>query len=1409
MEETTATAAVAENAQVLGEDGKPLSAKALKKKLEKEEKERKKRETAERLAAEKAARDANVDDFSAGKYGELPLNQSQTRSGRIRTKIEALSEAMVDQSVLISARVQKSMPTGAKLCFLMLRQQHSTVQAVVAQDATHVSKPMLRFCIDIPTESLVLVEGVVTKPKEPVKSCTVSLVEIKVRSIHVVSKTMERLPFSLDDATRPKEEFEKDPTLVKVLMDTRLDNRVIDLRTVTSQAIFRMQSGVCQLFREFLNDKGFIEIHTPKMIDAASEGGSNVFRLQYFNRNAYLAQSPQLYKQMAICADMERVYEIGPVFRAENSFTHRHMTEFVGLDMEMAFEEHYHEVVDILGELFVHIFKGLEARFPSEIACVKRQFPFEDFTYLPKTLRLEYKDGIRMLREAGVEIGDYDDLTTPQEVKLGQLVREQYKTDFYILDKFPLAVRPFYTMPDPLKPGYSNSYDFFMRGEEIMSGAQRVHDAVLLEQRAREHEVDISTIQAYLDAFKFGAPPHAGGGVGLERVVMLYLKLGNIRRTSLFPRDPKRLVNAVNLNLCVCLQNKTRMFVARKKKAQGGVAAGAGTTRPRLRTRDTNLSDEEDGGDNDSAHSAAGPQRDPKLLRPTKLAASVAAPGSTISGTSNSASGGMRASAAVATAVMSFGEELALEDATTWAPPAKGKKAARSKAMRTDERAEAAARRRGDGNGDGDASGQRGDDDNPYSAENLRKLVQSQRALPSQFAAADGGSARSGGDGDGEDEGDSAQIVSTAVAAPASGSALPNETRILDATEIYAMKKLRDARRLRQSRTGADDDDGDDSDEDNAPREDDGFIPLEDGGDSSLRHRRQQKMESRLVTEDEEVEVEEAFEAHEGPRIMFSGAKTKDDERAERKKAIEAHLKSTYNNDVEDEDGTAAIAEDEDEELQEWHDDRVRNATIFGRRRRKQTSDDDEEEEYDEFAMPTSVPLKSAAEVLESLSGTLKSLTAEHDAAVAAQLQTEKAAESSLQQAKTLEVELQGPVSARYAYYQELNSICASLADLLDAKVPLFETVAEEFISAVKSVHESSREVMWEEIASQARGVDGFGRVVESSATISGEADFSDFSEKTFYAGGSVLRAYNETVADVAVKKSLLLSDVSDEYKDIRQILSVFSKWKSTYSNDFSRSFAALTVHQAIAPFVKIQITDWDPFAENAYKMEETDWHSILTETVEFDDESSADSSETALICLVVRKSVFAHVKALLPFVDFFSPSAVRRCIQVLYTLEEYSNRKSVAYKKLLDTLVASADKTITEMTKRYPANSTQYTAGISGISAVGREVVFWHAFKLLQNLIGLKGIVPKDMLQPLTVGRLVKDYMLPYLKGAMAQSFDILKYEMMMGRIPKEWWAGAAGGELGQQLRWYAVNVAGSGERGLLDRVSVLLAQL
>ena len=344
----------------------------------------------------------------------------------------------------------------------------------------------------------------------------------------------------IEDAMRPEEE-DPEGLHIKVNQDTRLDNRILDLRTPTNQAIFRLEAGVCHLFREALRAQNFTEVMTPKLISAASEGGANVFGMKYFDKDAFLAQSPQLYKQMAIASDFGKVFTIGPIFRAENSNTHRHLTEFVGLDLEMAFTHHYHEAVNIIGNMFTEIFRGLRDNYADEIMAVNKQFPAEPFRFLDPPLILEYKEGVAMLKEAGIEMEETEDLSTPNEKFLGRLVKAKYDTDFYILDKFPLAVRPFYTMPDPSNPKWSNSYDMFMRGEEILSGAQRIHDADFLVERAKVHNIPIDTIQSYIDSFKYGCPPHAGGGIGLERVTMLYLGLDNIRKVSMFPRDPKRL----------------------------------------------------------------------------------------------------------------------------------------------------------------------------------------------------------------------------------------------------------------------------------------------------------------------------------------------------------------------------------------------------------------------------------------------------------------------------------------------------------------------------------------------------------------------------------------------------------------------------------------------------------------------------------------------------------------------------------------------------------------------------------------------------------------------------------------------------------------------------------------------------
>ncbi|KAK6462424.1 aspartyl-tRNA synthetase [Scheffersomyces coipomensis] len=533
---------------ILGEDGLPLSKKALKKLQKEKEKADKKAERQRQLDQEKAEKEAEAaNDPAKEKYGKYPLINSSFKTGDKRIQIKDLSAANDGEQVVFRARVHKARQQGATMLFLTLRQQSELIQGLLRSnkdtDKSAISKQMVKWASSINLESIVVVYGTVRKVDELIKSSTVQDVEIHINKIHTIHETPEQLPLLIEDASRSDADAEA-LNLPTVNLDTRLDARVIDLRTPTNQAIFKIQSGVCLLFREFLTKKGFTEVHTPKIIGAASEGGANVFEVNYFKGSAYLAQSPQFYKEQLIAADFEKVFEIAPVFRAENSYTHRHMTEFTGLDLEMAFEEHYDEVLDVLMELFVFIFTELKKRYGTEIATVRKQFPVEEFKVPEgKMVRLHFKEGIAMLRAAGKEVDDFEDLSTENEKLLGKLVRDKYDTDFYILDKFPLAVRPFYTMPDPEDPRYSNSYDFFMRGEEILSGAQRVHDVELLKERLAAHEVNYNVpgLQEYVDAFTYGCPPHAGGGIGLERVVMFFLDLKNIRRASLFPRDPKRL----------------------------------------------------------------------------------------------------------------------------------------------------------------------------------------------------------------------------------------------------------------------------------------------------------------------------------------------------------------------------------------------------------------------------------------------------------------------------------------------------------------------------------------------------------------------------------------------------------------------------------------------------------------------------------------------------------------------------------------------------------------------------------------------------------------------------------------------------------------------------------------------------
>ena len=544
------------------ENGVPLSKNALKK-LQKAAATAAKKAA---KAAEKAAKGDGGDGSAGGGAaasdndvveppapynfvapGVLMSSASAEEQRRVYSPIPSLGASwgvQAGREVWVRGRLAK-LRAGSNNCFLVLRAQgQHTVQAVFFKDKStpKQSKAMLGSLAALTEESVVDIRGLLVEAS--VNGCSQANVEMQILDLVLISAADPKLPFEIDDAGRAEAEITasegSERPFPRIGQDQRLNSRWIDLRVPANQAIMRTQSAVCALWREALLARGFVEIHTPKLIAGESEGGSDVFRTDYFGSSACLAQSPQLYKQMAIASDLERVFEIGPVFRAEKSNTRRHLCEFVGLDMEMAFNLHYNEVIGVLHEVFTNMFDGLETRYAVEMATVRAQYPSEKPRWTNEPCIVHWDEAMAMLKGAGVEVDELGDLNTVAERALGRLVAEKLGTDFFFLDRFPAAVRPFYTMPCPDDARYSNSYDVFLRGEEICSGAQRVHDPQLLEEVIQSKGVPLEPLKHYIDSMRSGMPPHGGGGVGLERVVFLYLGLDNVRKASMFPRDPSR-----------------------------------------------------------------------------------------------------------------------------------------------------------------------------------------------------------------------------------------------------------------------------------------------------------------------------------------------------------------------------------------------------------------------------------------------------------------------------------------------------------------------------------------------------------------------------------------------------------------------------------------------------------------------------------------------------------------------------------------------------------------------------------------------------------------------------------------------------------------------------------------------------
>ena len=506
-------------------------------------------------AAEAAAKVAPVSILNAAAQdeqgcGDYELIASRGTTEREYASLSSIEEgdaaSLVGERVWLRCRVQNVRAKGGS-AFLVLRQgAFHTLQACYFKDKEDPegSKRMLKYLGGLSAESVVDIAG--TLAAADVKSCSIGGLELQIDRAFCVSKAEPMLPFQLEDAARPEAEVEAsqgtDRPFPRIGQELRLDNRWLDARTPAQNAVLRLRSGVCRFYRQALYGLDFTEIHTPKLIGGESEGGSEVFRTDYFGTPACLAQSPQLYKQMAISADLGRVFEVGPVFRAEQSHSRRHLCEFTGLDMEMGIKEHYSEVFPVVHHVFKTIFEGLEQTYERELAECRAQFPSEPPVLGDEVLVLPFAEGIDMLRAAGVEgVEDFGDLSTAQEIELGRLVKEKHGVDFFVLHQYPSAVRPFYTMPNAEDGRYSNSYDMFLRGQEICSGAQRVHDPELLASIIKGKGLEVETFADYIKSFEHGCEPHAGAGFGLERVVFLYLGLHSVKQTVMFPRDPNRL----------------------------------------------------------------------------------------------------------------------------------------------------------------------------------------------------------------------------------------------------------------------------------------------------------------------------------------------------------------------------------------------------------------------------------------------------------------------------------------------------------------------------------------------------------------------------------------------------------------------------------------------------------------------------------------------------------------------------------------------------------------------------------------------------------------------------------------------------------------------------------------------------
>ena len=422
------------------------------------------------------------------------------------------AEGMEGKTVKLEGTVHTIRNMG-EVAFVILRRRDGLLQCVYEEGVTEFELKTLKdgACVEV--------EGSIRSEKKAPHG-----VEVRLSGIRVLSEPAAPLPLAVSKWK------------LNTSLDAKLNMRSISLRNVRERAKFRIQEGIVRGFRDFLYGQGFTEIHTPKIGAKGAEGGSNLFRLDYFHHPAVLAQSPQFYKQMMVGV-FDRVFETGPVFRAEKHNTKRHLNEYTSLDFELGYIDSFEDIMAMETAFLQYMLKLLEREYATELQILDITLPKAD-----KIPAVRFDEAKRLASEKyGHKIRNPYDLEPEEEVLIGRYFEEEYGSDFVFVTHYPSKKRPFYAMDDPADPKFTLSFDLLYKGLEITTGGQRIHDYQKLLEKIEARGMTTEGMEQYLDTFKYGMPPHGGLGIGLERLTMKLTGEDNVSETTLFPRDLSRL----------------------------------------------------------------------------------------------------------------------------------------------------------------------------------------------------------------------------------------------------------------------------------------------------------------------------------------------------------------------------------------------------------------------------------------------------------------------------------------------------------------------------------------------------------------------------------------------------------------------------------------------------------------------------------------------------------------------------------------------------------------------------------------------------------------------------------------------------------------------------------------------------